>query len=78
MKLDDYIFRIIAAGHWESAYFLYMMKSTSLVSLLLCAGLSAACGGHHDDDKVWTKEELHELEMKWGTDVRILALVRHL
>jgi agmatinase len=53
------------------------MKSASLLSLLLCAGLSAACGGHDDDDKVWTKEELHELEMKWGTDVTILTLIQH-
>ncbi|KAK3180816.1 hypothetical protein K4F52_007907 [Lecanicillium sp. MT-2017a] len=44
------------------------MKTSALLSLLLGAGLSAACGGHDDDDKVWTKEELQELEMKWGTD----------
>ena len=46
------------------------MKSAALMSLLLWSGLSAACGGHGDHDgKEWTKEELAELEAKWGFDV---------
>jgi agmatinase len=36
-----------------------------LFSLLSLAGLAAACA-HEHDDKQWTKEELDELEAKWG------------
>lgn len=45
------------------------MKSAAFLSLLLCSGLSAACGGHEHDDKEWSKEELAELEEKWGHEV---------
>lgn len=32
--------------------------------------LAAACGGHHKhDDRVWTAEEIAELEYKWGMEV---------
>ncbi|KAJ4150978.1 hypothetical protein LMH87_011701 [Akanthomyces muscarius] len=43
------------------------MRASVLASLALYAGLSLACGGH-DDDRQWTKEELQELEDKWGYD----------
>ncbi|OAA71378.1 agmatinase [Cordyceps fumosorosea ARSEF 2679] len=43
------------------------MRASVLASLVLYAGLSLACGGH-DDDRQWTKEELQELEDKWGYD----------
>ncbi|EXU99374.1 arginase family protein [Metarhizium robertsii] len=46
------------------------MKPASWLSLLALAGSAAhACGGHDDDDddgKEWTKEELAELQAKWG------------
>lgn len=45
------------------------MRLLSLFSgLLLFPGVCLACGGH-DDGKVWTKEELDELEAKWGYEV---------
>ncbi|KAG6001043.1 hypothetical protein E4U43_001431 [Claviceps pusilla] len=38
-----------------------------LVCLLLAlASPGSACGGGHDDVKEWTREELAELEAKWG------------
>lgn len=45
-------------------------KSTimKLLNLLSLAGLAAACA-HDHDDKEWTKEELDELEAKWGYEV---------
>ena len=50
-----------------------IMKSAALWSLLLWGGLSSACGGHGShDDKEWTKQELDELEEKWGFEVSIL------
>jgi hypothetical protein len=36
-----------------------------LLNLLSLAGLAAACA-HEHDDKQWTREELDELEAKWG------------
>ena len=39
-----------------------------LLNLLSLAGLAAACA-HEHDDKEWTKEELDELEAKWGYEV---------
>lgn len=45
------------------------MRVSVLAGLVLGAGLSLACGGGHDDDRQWTKEELQELEDKWGYDV---------
>lgn len=46
------------------------MKSTALLNLLLFGALSSACGDHHThDDKEWTKEDLEELEAKWGQEV---------
>ncbi|KAM6514101.1 hypothetical protein FALCPG4_015264 [Fusarium falciforme] len=41
------------------------MKSAIVLRLLALGGLTAACS-HHHDDKEWTKEELDELEAKWG------------
>ncbi|KAM3431115.1 hypothetical protein MY4824_007316 [Beauveria thailandica] len=43
------------------------MRASVLASLVLCTSLSLACGGH-DDGRQWTKEELEELEYKWGYD----------
>ncbi|EFY97021.1 Ureohydrolase [Metarhizium robertsii ARSEF 23] len=52
------------------------MKPASWLSLLALAGSAAhACGGHDDDDddgKEWTKEELAELQAKWGHEARSL------
>lgn len=48
------------------------MKSfAALVSLLLWSGLPSACRGHgeHETDRQWSKEELAELEAKWGAEV---------
>ncbi|KAM0527468.1 hypothetical protein ACHAPS_002834 [Verticillium nonalfalfae] len=45
------------------------MKGSSITSIclwLLSASLSTACAHDHDDAKVWSKEELEELERKWG------------
>lgn len=44
------------------------MKPVDALKALLFAGVCAACGGH-DDGKEWTKEELDELEAKWGYEV---------
>lgn len=46
------------------------MKTSSLLHLLALGGLTRACGHDHHDDKVWTKEELADLEAKWGYEVR--------
>ncbi|KAF5122600.1 Guanidinobutyrase [Metarhizium anisopliae] len=49
------------------------MKPASWLSLLALAGSAAhAHGGHDDDDdgKEWTKEELAELQAKWGHEAR--------
>lgn len=46
------------------------MKWSSIASGVLLAGMVSACGHHHHDDKEWTKEELEELERKWGHEVR--------
>lgn len=45
------------------------MKSTTLLQLLMLGGLTTACN-HQHDDKEWTKEQLDELEAKWGFEVR--------
>lgn len=46
-----------------------MKTSTILFRLLMLGALSSACN-HHHEDKEWTKEELAELEAKWGFEVR--------
>jgi hypothetical protein len=45
-----------------------------LLNVLALTGLATACAHDHDDKK-WTKEELDELEQKWGYEVcdRLLA-----
>lgn len=50
------------------------MKPASWLSLLALTGSAAqACSGHDDDDgKEWTKEELAELQAKWGHEARSL------
>lgn len=48
----------------------------SLTCLLALVGSSYACGGH-DDGKEWTKEELAELEEKWGFEVGDSTFVYH-
>lgn len=46
-----------------------------LVCLLLAlASPGSACGDGHDDVKEWTKEELAELEAKWGFEVNQFPL----
>ena len=45
------------------------MKSILLLALASCA--AACAGGQHKDDRVWTKEELEELESKWGMEVSL-------
>ncbi len=37
--------------------------------------LVTACGGHAEQAREWTQEELNELEAKWGTDVSPLLHV---
>jgi agmatinase len=49
------------------------MKVTSLLPFLALAARGSCCGGH--DDKEWTKEELAELEEKWGHEVSFLTPV---
>ena len=44
------------------------MKATTVLKLLALFGVANACGG--GNDKEWTKEELDELEAKWGFEVR--------
>ncbi|CEJ93862.1 Putative Agmatinase [[Torrubiella] hemipterigena] len=43
------------------------MKTATVLNLLLCSSLAAGCS-HDHDDKEWSKEELQELEDKWGQD----------
>lgn len=43
------------------------------MNLLAMAGLATACA-HDHDDKEWTKEELQELEDKWGYEVCFLSV----
>lgn len=45
------------------------MRTSSLLRLLALSGLSNACGHDHHDEKEWTKEELADLEAKWGFEV---------
>ncbi|KAK5989070.1 Guanidinobutyrase [Cladobotryum mycophilum] len=42
------------------------MKSSALLSLLLCGSWAVGCEHDNHDGKVWTREELTELEDKWG------------
>jgi agmatinase len=48
------------------------MKLVSLLHFLAFAGSSSGCGGHNDE-KEWSKEELAELEAKWGHEVSIVS-----
>jgi agmatinase len=50
------------------------MKAYALLSLLFCNTVHA-CGGK-DDGKTWTREELAELEAKWGHEVSFYAQPR--
>jgi agmatinase len=45
------------------------MKFITWLSILALAGSGYSCGGH-SDEKEWSKEELAELEAKWGHEVR--------
>lgn len=45
------------------------MKTAVFLSWLFWASLSAGCSHEKHDEREWTKEELAELEAKWGTDV---------
>ncbi|KAL6786804.1 arginase family domain-containing protein [Trichoderma sp. SZMC 28012] len=44
------------------------MKTAVFLSWLFWGSLSAGCGHDKHDEREWTKEELAELEAKWGTD----------
>ena len=46
------------------------MKTAVLLSWLFWSSLSAGCSHEKHDDREWTKEELAELEAKWGNEVR--------
>lgn len=48
-----------------------------LLNLLSLAGLAVACA-HDQDEKEWTKEELDELEAKWGYEVCESLLAKNL
>ncbi|KAG7100722.1 Guanidinobutyrase like protein [Verticillium longisporum] len=53
------------------------MKGSSITSIclwLLSASLSTACAHDHDDAKVWSQEELEELERKWGFEVSFTGI----
>lgn len=45
-----------------------MKISLALSALLLPFG-AYACGGHGEELREWTQEEIDDLERKWGTDV---------
>lgn len=49
------------------------MKSAVLLSWFFWGGMSAGRGHDKHGGWEWTKEELAELEAKWGTDVRFSA-----
>lgn len=53
------------------------MRASSLLRLLALSGLSNACGHDHHDEKEWTKEELADLEAKWGFEVRPPPKLKH-
>lgn len=46
------------------------MRTAVFLSWLFWGSLSAGCSHEKHDEREWTKEELAELEAKWGTDVR--------
>lgn len=46
------------------------MKTAVFLSWLFWGSLSAGCSHEKHDEREWTKEELAELEAKWGFDVR--------
>ena len=48
------------------------MRPHNILGGLLLAGLTSACGHDHGDEKEWTKEELEELEARWGYEVRLI------
>lgn len=47
------------------------MKLTTLLGLALSyhTALVGACGGHGQELKHWSQEELDDLERKWGVEV---------
>lgn len=47
------------------------MRPQDVLGGLMLASLTAACGHDHGDEKEWTKEELDELEARWGYEVRL-------
>lgn len=59
---------LIAGFAIDDLYSRLIMKPLGALGALFFAGVCAACGGH-DDGKEWTKEELDELEAKWGYEV---------
>lgn len=49
-----------------------IMKIAFVAALGLWLLGATACSHDHDDGKVWSQEELDELERKWGFEVRPL------
>jgi thioesterase domain-containing protein len=47
------------------------MKSYRVLTLILLGATSFACTGHSNEAEGWTKEDLAELEAKWGQNVSI-------
>ena len=45
------------------------MRTSTLLHLLSLGALCNACSHDNHDDREWTKEELAELEAKWGYEV---------
>lgn len=58
------------------------MKVSAVAALglwLMSSSFVTACqDGHGDDGKVWTKEELDELENKWGFEVNMFSVTSRL
>jgi hypothetical protein len=65
LRVSVFLFLISVQNTYELNSLLLIMK---LLNLLTMAGLATACA-HDHDDKEWTKEELDELEQKWGYEV---------
>ena len=50
------------------------MRPVEVLNALFLARVCTACAGGHDDDQEWTRDELAELEAKWGEEVWLAPL----